>query len=93
MEMTPKKLCRFLGAVEGCHPLADHYQLRSLSRCDKDWCVTRVQGEEFDTVVLPALLGDGLGGVVFFTVKRPPFSGPPMELDWTRTMRRRGVEE
>jgi hypothetical protein len=33
---------------------------------DGDGLVVRVQGEEFDAVVLPGVFGDGSGGVVFF---------------------------
>jgi GGDEF domain-containing protein len=33
---------------------------------DGDGIVGRVQGEEFDAVVLPGVFGDGFGGVVFF---------------------------
>lgn len=33
---------------------------------DEDGVVVAVQWEKFDLVVLPSVLGDGLGGVVFF---------------------------
>ncbi len=33
---------------------------------DGDGFVVRVQGQEFDAVVLPGVFGDGFGGVVFF---------------------------
>jgi len=38
---------------------------------DGDGIVVRVQGEEFDAVVLPGVFGDGFGGVVFFHRETP----------------------
>lgn len=54
------------GSVDGCHPFPDHHHLRSLMGSDENRIVVRVQGEEFNAVVLPSIVGDGFGGVVFF---------------------------
>ncbi|MDP3851434.1 MAG: N-6 DNA methylase [Luteolibacter sp.] len=54
------------GSVDGCHPFADHHHFRAFVGGDGDGFVVRVQGEEFDAVMLPGFFGDGFGGMVFF---------------------------